>query len=59
MRHRTDDIRIKSTRVVLPPVFLEEEMPMSESALSTVYHARFEICDILAGKDRDKSDCLR
>lgn len=32
MLYRTDDLRIKSTRVVLPPVFLEEEMPMNEQA---------------------------
>ena len=28
--HRTDDVRIKWTKVVLPPVFLEEEMPMTD-----------------------------
>ena len=26
MLHRTDDVRIKWTKVVLPPVFLEEEI---------------------------------
>jgi 3-deoxy-7-phosphoheptulonate synthase len=51
MLHRTDDIRIKWTRVVLPPVFLEEEMPMTEKASSTVYQARMEIGDILRSKD--------
>jgi 3-deoxy-D-arabino-heptulosonate 7-phosphate (DAHP) synthase len=51
MLHRTDDIRIKWTRVVLPPVFLEEEMPMTEKASSTVYQTRMEIGDILGGKD--------
>ena len=49
--YRTDDLRIKWTKVVLPPVFLEEELPETENASSTVYHARKEICDILAGKD--------
>jgi 3-deoxy-7-phosphoheptulonate synthase len=48
----TDDIRIKWTRVVLPPVFLEEEMPMTEKASSTVYQTRKEIRDILLGKDK-------
>lgn len=47
----TDDIRIKWTRVVLPPVFLEEEMPMTEKASSTVYQTRSEIREILLGKD--------
>ncbi|HEX6805984.1 MAG TPA: 3-deoxy-7-phosphoheptulonate synthase [Terriglobales bacterium] len=51
MLHRTDDIRIRWTRVVLPPVFLEEEMPMSETASATVHQARTEISDILHGKD--------
>jgi 3-deoxy-7-phosphoheptulonate synthase len=51
MRHRTDDIRIKSTRVVLPPVFLEEEMPITEKASATVYQSRVEIEHILAGMD--------
>ena len=51
MLHRTDDIRIRSTRVVLPPVFLEEEMPMNEQAAMTVCEARAGIGDILRGKD--------
>jgi 3-deoxy-7-phosphoheptulonate synthase len=52
MLYRTDDLRIKWTKVVLPPVFLEEELPESENASATVFHARQEISDILAGKDR-------
>jgi 3-deoxy-7-phosphoheptulonate synthase len=52
MLHRTDDIRIKWTRVVLPPVFLDEEMPMTEKASYTVYQTRMEIGDILRGKDQ-------
>jgi len=50
--HRTDDVRIKWTKVVLPPVFLEEEMPMTDLASSTIFQARREISDILQGKDR-------
>jgi 3-deoxy-7-phosphoheptulonate synthase len=48
---RTQDLRIQGTKVVLPPVFLEEETPISEEAASTVHKARTEICDILAEKD--------
>jgi len=48
----TDDLRIKWTKVVLPPVFLEEELPATENVASTIYHARRQICDILAGRDR-------
>jgi 3-deoxy-7-phosphoheptulonate synthase len=49
--YRTDDLRIKWTKVVLPPVFLEEELPATENVSSTIHHARSQICDILAGKD--------
>ncbi len=51
MFYPTDDLRIKWIKVVLPPVFLEEELPITDKASSTVYQARQEICDILAGKD--------
>lgn len=52
MFHPIDDLRIKWTKVVLPPVFLEEEMPTTETASATVYQARHEICEILGGRDR-------
>jgi 3-deoxy-7-phosphoheptulonate synthase len=52
MIHPIDDLRIKWTKVVLPPVFLEEEMPTTEVAAATVVHAREEISAILAGRDR-------
>ena len=51
MFHPTDDLRIQSTKVVLPPVFLEEELPSTERASATVYEARSEIVDILRGSD--------
>ena len=51
MFHRTDDLRIRWTKVVLPPVFLEEELPLSEQASSTVFSGRAEITDILHGCD--------
>src|ERR1019366_5761065 len=49
--HRTDDLRIKWTKVVLPPVFLEEELPISDKAISTVFAARNAVSEILAGRD--------
>ena len=49
--HRTDDLRIKWTKVVLPPVFLEEELPISETASSTVFNARNQVSEILAARD--------
>jgi 3-deoxy-7-phosphoheptulonate synthase len=51
MFYRTDDLRIRATRVVLPPVFLEEEMPVTETASATVFHARREIVEILNRRD--------
>src|ERR1700757_4810657 len=51
MFHPTDDLRIRATKVVLPPVFLEEELPLTERASSTVFRARNEIVNILNGKD--------
>ena len=48
---RTDDLRIKWTRVVLPPVFLEEELPISDAAAETVFAARNQVNEILAGRD--------
>jgi len=50
-RYRTDDLRIKWTKVVLPPVFLEEELPATEKVSATVHDAREQIVEILAGKD--------
>ena len=52
MFHATDDLRIKWTKVVLPPVFIEEEMPMTDAASSTVFEARKAICNVLAGSDK-------
>jgi 3-deoxy-7-phosphoheptulonate synthase len=51
IHHRTDDLRIKWTKVVLPPVFLEEELPISEAASSTVFNARHQVSEILAARD--------
>jgi 3-deoxy-7-phosphoheptulonate synthase len=52
MFYRTEDLRLKWTKVVLPPIFLEEELPDTERASATVFNARAEISDILARKDR-------
>ena len=51
MFHATEDIHIQWTKVVLPPVFLEEERPVSEAASATIFEARREIKDILNGRD--------
>src|SRR5215469_2184709 len=46
-----EDIRIQWTKVVLPPVFLEEERPVSEEAIATIFNARLAISRILAHCD--------
>jgi 3-deoxy-7-phosphoheptulonate synthase len=51
MFHTTEDLRIQWTRVVLPPVFLEEERPITESASDTIFNARNEISALLNGQD--------
>ncbi|HUO36005.1 MAG TPA: 3-deoxy-7-phosphoheptulonate synthase [Candidatus Acidoferrum sp.] len=52
MSFRTEDLRIRWTKVVLPPIFLEEELPATEKSSGTVYHAREETRSILRGEDR-------
>jgi 3-deoxy-7-phosphoheptulonate synthase len=52
MLQNTEDIRIQWTKVVLPPVFLEEERPLSEMASETIFGARAEIVDILNKRDQ-------
>lgn len=51
MFYSTDDLRIKWTKVVLPPVFLEEELPATEKTSATVHQAREEVANILRGDD--------
>ena len=46
-----EDIRIQWTKVVLPPVFLEEERPVSDEAIATIFNARLAISRILAHRD--------
>jgi 3-deoxy-7-phosphoheptulonate synthase len=48
---KTEDLRIRGTQVVLPPVFLEEEMPTTEKVSHTVAKTRAEIANILNGVD--------
>ena len=52
MFHATDDLRIKWVKVVLPPAFLEEELPMTDAASATVYECRNAIRRVLAGVDK-------
>ena len=51
MFHTTEDVRIQRTQVVLPPIFLDEERPVSEDATGVIHDTRNAISDILNGKD--------
>jgi 3-deoxy-7-phosphoheptulonate synthase len=51
MFRNTEDLRIQWTKVVLPPVFLEEERPVSEAASATISDTRAQISAILSGQD--------
>ena len=46
-----EDLRIARTTVVLPPVFLEEERPVSEAATATIFNTRLDITRILNHAD--------
>src|SRR6266567_4275204 len=46
-----EDLRIKWTKVVLPPIFLEEEMPVTDRASATIHDTRGNISRILSGAD--------
>jgi len=51
MTYQTNNLRIQSSRIVLPPIFLEEEMPITDNAARTVFEARRQIVDVLNGTD--------
>jgi 3-deoxy-7-phosphoheptulonate synthase len=51
MPPKIEDLRIKWTKVVLPPVFLEEELPITETSTATIFNTRTDITNILKGRD--------
>jgi 3-deoxy-7-phosphoheptulonate synthase len=51
MLPRIEDLRIQWTKVVLPPVFLEEDLPITEGSTATIFNARTDISAILNGRD--------
>jgi 3-deoxy-7-phosphoheptulonate synthase len=51
MPPKIEDLRIKWTKVVLPPVFLEEDLPTTETSTATIFNSRTEIANILKGRD--------
>ena len=52
MQPLIEDLRILSNKVVLPPVFLDEERPVTENAAATIFNSRIDINQILAKRDQ-------
>ena len=50
MTHRTDDLRIREARPLVPPAILIEEIPASEQALETVVRGRADVVAALTGE---------
>ncbi len=51
MRIKTDDLRIREIREVIPPAQLHEELPLTDRASQTVAQARQAIQRLLRGED--------
>ncbi len=51
MKHKTDDLRIKEIKEVIPPTEVREAFPITEQVAAMVYETRQAIHDILHGKD--------
>jgi 3-deoxy-7-phosphoheptulonate synthase len=52
MLRRTDDLRIRDVRPLIPPAILLEEIPVSERASNVVADARAAVTAIVRGEDR-------
>jgi 3-deoxy-7-phosphoheptulonate synthase len=51
MFQRTDDLRIRQVRPLIPPAILHEEIPISERASNVVASSRAAIANALKGQD--------
>jgi 3-deoxy-7-phosphoheptulonate synthase len=51
MHHKTDDVRIKEIKELLPPAHVFREFPTSETASDVTFDARHAIHRILHGAD--------
>jgi 3-deoxy-7-phosphoheptulonate synthase len=52
MIRRTDDLRIRDVRPLIPPAILLEEIPISERSSNVVSDTRVAIANVIAGADR-------
>jgi 3-deoxy-7-phosphoheptulonate synthase len=51
-RYRTENLRIREIREVIPPQQLHDELPLTEAAARTTYETRRTIHAILTGEDK-------
>src|SRR4029453_13657057 len=51
MIRRTDDLRIRDVRPLIPPAILLEEIPISERASNVVADARAAVANVIHGND--------
>ncbi|MFO6423763.1 3-deoxy-7-phosphoheptulonate synthase AroG [Motilimonas sp. KMU-193] len=51
MQYQTDDLRIRETKELLPPIAVLEKYPATEKSSATVYQGRTAIQNILHDKD--------
>ena len=51
MFQKTDDLRIRQVRPLIPPAILHEEIPISERASNVVAATRAAIANALKGQD--------
>ena len=51
MFQKTDDLRIRQVRPLIPPAILHEEIPISERASNVVASSRAAIANALKGQD--------
>ena len=52
MIRRTDDLRIREIRPLIPPAILLEDLPITGRAASVVARARASVADVVRGDDR-------
>jgi 3-deoxy-7-phosphoheptulonate synthase len=57
LTHRTDDLRIREVRPLVPPAILLEEIPATERAIETVVQGRAQIVASLTGES-DRLVCV-
>ena len=51
LRRKTDDLRIRQVRPLIPPAILLEEIPVSTRASNVVANTRMAIANVLDGRD--------